>query len=101
MFHSPPDLQDYAARGYFPTEADKLISDTTCDGGFNGAGCWNITYTSRNKGGNGTDVDEQLRDGVVMPSCSCSSQEPVKDDLLAGMVQRVVAAVLNGTAHSL
>ena len=59
-FHNPPDLNAYdkVGRSYFPLETDKLISDTDCDGGFSGYGCWNITFT-------GTAHDGKKAEGWV------------------------------------
>ena len=107
VFHPPADVAEYKGHEYFPTAQDKLISDTDCDGGMGAPGrpangCWNISFTTHEPeerppprgGGGGADVGSP-KPKAGMPSCSCTPSDDAENDLLAGMMQRVVAAVLD------
>ena len=69
-----------------------------CAGGFNGWGCWNFTFDGERgraegaprEGGGGAKA--KARPG--MPSVDCSAHDAAPNDLLAGMMQRVVSAVV-------
>ena len=45
----------------------------------------------------GQEAPGKIKPG--MPSCSCTPQDTGANDMLAGMMQRVVAAVINATAQ--
>ena len=93
QFHPPPDVASFQGNEFFPTAQDKLIMGGTCDGGQGGGssverGCWNFSFVGAAKSrGEG-------KPPAGMPSCSCDESETAKNDLLAGMMTRVVAAIL-------
>lgn len=93
-FEPPTDLDQYKGQQYFPKAAETIVGGL-CPGGFHGWGCWNFTYV-------GSEVDRaQPRRGggqPGMPSVSCTAANTEPNDLLAGMMQRVVAAVKSGGA---
>ena len=75
-----------------PKATDALVSDTLCDGGFDGYGCWNFTRPAAGADARG----RRARGGrPVMPNCDCTPAESDGNhSFLAGMVQRVVAAII-------
>ena len=75
---------DAAARPFFPARGERLMTDSLCDGGMGGGGCWNFSLVEAMR-------RTERRPG--MPTLGCSHEEAVPDSLLAGMLQRVVAAI--------
>jgi CubicO group peptidase (beta-lactamase class C family) len=101
-FHPPPDVAQYTGNQYFPTPDDLLISDTDCDGGMGAPrsdrrdmGCWNITFAREQVGIAAAEGAPRVHKVVPgMPSCQCTASDDAPNDLLAGMMQRVVASIL-------
>ena len=111
-FHPPADVKEYQGNAFFPTERDELISDTDCDGGMGAPksdrqamGCWNLSFITgqqQQQRANATNAasDTIARDGRTrkivpgMPSCQCTASNDAQNDLLAGMMQRVVGSIL-------
>ena len=59
-----------------------------------GGGCWNISFVHAVKSRH-PDGQQTARPPAGMPSCSCDPSDTATNDLLAGMMQRVVAAVMS------
>ena len=92
-FRPPVDVAKYDGNEFFPTAEDQLVSDTECDGGMGAPsrpdnGCWNISFVDELPA---VTSGAKIRPG--MPSCDCTSSDTAPNDLLAGMMQRVVAAI--------
>eukprot|EP00937_MAST-01D_sp_MAST-1D-sp2_P003125 g3125.t1 len=94
VFSPPADAAQWGAAPFFPNATDTLIMNDLCCGGFHGWGCWNFSFRSGgiDRAGGHATGPQKIRPG--MPSTACSAQDTAPNDLLAGMVQRVVAAVL-------
>ena len=96
-FSAPPDVTSYASAStqFFPRRDDEILVTDFCGGGFDGHGCWNFTR----KGKNGAAAAPASGGGWQPGSCGCDGWQapPAQLDLLSGMMQRVVAAVLNGS----
>jgi CubicO group peptidase (beta-lactamase class C family) len=86
VFHPPPDVASYKGKEFFPTVDNPIVIGAGCEGGMGGGGCWNITVSEQKRPAGGVKAG--------MPSCSCGEDETAENDLLSGMMQRVVAAIL-------
>lgn len=86
VFHPPADIASYKGKEFFPTVNDSIVIGGGCEGGMGGGGCWNITVSNPKR-------PAGLKAG--MPSCNCGEDETAENDLLSGMMQRVVGAILH------
>jgi hypothetical protein len=58
-------------------------------------GCWNITFAREQVGIAAAEGAPRVHKVVPgMPSCQCTASDDAPNDLLAGMMQRVVASIL-------
>ena len=122
FFRPPADVEAFASKTFFPQPHDRLITASFCDGGFNNWGCWNFSQVAQRtqqrqqvqqvqqvqqrqqrqqQHQHYREHDEQqptLAPEPRMPSVTCTAHEAGGDpsnDLLAGMMQRVVNAILD------